>query len=84
MINWNEQLRLALVYSYAYYILDDILVPDDMYDQMMRDLLNNWDKVDSEWKHLVDEDSLRAGSMSHLRRGMYPEEVREEAERKVG
>jgi NAD-dependent DNA ligase len=54
--------------SYAYYRDDDPILSDGVYDQMSKDLISQWDSIEHYHKHLLDRDSLIAGSYL----GEYP------------
>ena len=60
-----------LMASYAYYWEDDPILSDSAFDQLGKDLLARWDKVQHRHKHLLSEDELRAGSCL-LSKDKYP------------
>ena len=62
-----------LMYSYAYYKEGESLIEDAQFDQMCKDLIDNWDKIEHYHKHLIDLDSLRAGTGYALQ---YPNRVK--------
>lgn len=62
--------------SYLYYIHDMSLLSDGLYDQMARDLQDDWDVVRHPHKHLITEGDLSAGSMYRLKASDYPGTVR--------
>lgn len=69
-----------LIFSYLYYEKDESIVSDYFYDNMCRTMLDNFDKLgDSEYKDMVTEDALRAGTGHHLV-GKFPEPVVKKAE----
>jgi len=61
-----------LMASYAYYILDETIMPDHEYDALARTLLEGWDRFEHMHKHLVREDDLRAGTLYRLTAKDYP------------
>ena len=60
------------MYSYAYYKEGESLIEDAEFDQMCKDLIDNWDKIEHYHKHLIDLDSLRAGTGYDIK---YPNRV---------
>jgi hypothetical protein len=63
--------------SYAYYIQEiETEFSDSYYDYLCRYLLNNLDKIENPYKHLLCEDSLRCGSGFQLKEADYPEEFK--------
>jgi hypothetical protein len=54
--------------SYAYYVLDDPILSDAMYDSMSKQLLTQFDNISHYHKHLLSKDMLEAGSFL----GEYP------------
>jgi len=78
MINWDEIFYKFLAASYLYYQLDEETPwRDSEYDMWARDLLKNWEAVTHEFKDLVTEDDLRAGTLYAVT--SYPYEVIEYA-----
>lgn len=57
-----------LMASYAYYKEDNPILTDDFFDRLAKKILNNWDNIEHYHKHLLDKDSLEAGSYL----GEYP------------
>jgi NAD-dependent DNA ligase len=70
--NINMLVPYYLMYSYAYYKEGESLIEDAEFDQMCKDLLDNWDKIEHYHKHLIDLDSLRAGTGYAIQ---YPKRV---------
>jgi hypothetical protein len=66
--NRNMAIPYYLMASYAYYKEDDPIFSDDFYDMLSKNILNNWDTIEHYHKHLLDEDSLTAGTYL----GEYP------------
>ena len=66
--NPNMLVPWYLMASYAYYRDDDPILSDGVYDQMSKDLISQWDSIEHYHKHLLDRDSLIAGSYL----GEYP------------
>lgn len=74
--DFNKAVFDYLKASYVYYILEEpSIFNDSYYDYLCRHLLVNLDKIDSPYKVLLDEDSLRCGSGFHLKQADYPDEV---------
>jgi len=51
-----------LIASYAYYVKDNPIISDGLFDKICKDLLQHWDKVEHYHKYLVDKESLDAGT----------------------
>ena len=61
-----------LMCSYAYYKLDKNLIADQEFDQLAKDILENWDAIDHPHKYLLTKDMLEAGTYL----GEYPNIVK--------
>lgn len=57
-----------LMCAYAYYVEDDPLIPDSEFDQLGKDILQNYDNIEHMHKHLVTKKDLEAGTYL----GEYP------------
>lgn len=66
--NVNMLVPHYIMASYAYYVLDDPLIPDTYFDQMAKRLLKNWDKITHWHKDYITIDDLKAGTYL----GEYP------------
>jgi hypothetical protein len=62
--------------SFAYYLRFESLLSDEVFDQMCKYLLDNYDKLDHINKSLVTKDMLKAGSAYNLSENDYPLRVR--------
>ena len=51
-----------LMHSYLYYVMNDPIIEDIEYDELCRELKAKWDSVEHYHKHLVDKQSLGAGT----------------------
>lgn len=72
-----------LISSYAYYILDDPVITDDLYDRICKELYDALDcfEIDHPHMDLCDMEALKAGSCYHLKADDYPPMARSVAER---
>lgn len=70
--NKNMLIPWYLMCSYAYYVEDDPILNDLMFDQMAKDILEHWDEIEHFHKHLISKDDLEAGSYL----GEYPERIK--------
>lgn len=61
-----------LVASFLYYQCDFSIMGDDEYDQICKQLFENFDDIDHPHKHLLDKEALKAGSGFQLRYNQYP------------
>lgn len=60
--NVNMVVPLYLIAAYAYYVKDDPIISDSLYDSMANTFLSFYDQIEHRHKHLVDKDSLSAGT----------------------
>lgn len=74
----------VLMASYAYYVLDKPLISDGVFDNACRELLEHWDQAEHRHKHLIDQDSLRSGSLFQLSDEDYPLITKYAARRLLG
>lgn len=61
-----------LIASYLYYIHDMSILSDGLYDEMARDMLARWDKLNHMHKHLITKGDLETGSLYRLKAEQYP------------
>lgn len=66
--NINMLVPYYLMASYSYYKQDNPLFTDALFDNMGKQLLKEWDRVEHYHKHLITKDDLVAGSYL----GEYP------------
>ncbi|WP_287799783.1 DNA ligase LigA-related protein [Acidiphilium sp.] len=64
-----------LVASYAYYHLDNPVLSDGCFDRLCQRFAEAWDQVEHPHKHLVDRESLAAGTCL-LAEDKFPEIVK--------
>ena len=51
-----------LMHSYLYYVMNEPIIEDTEYDEICRKLKEKWDSVEHYHKHLIDKQSLGAGT----------------------
>ena len=80
-IGSNKNLLVAwfLMASYQYYILDQSLISDELFDAVCKELLACWDYVHHMHKHLLLKSDLEAGTGHRLKAEDYPEMVKNAA-----
>lgn len=61
-----------LMTSYLYYVEDQSVISDKMFDNICRRLLSEWDTIDHPHKNLVSKESLIAGTGFNITAGQYP------------
>ncbi len=66
--NHNLMVPWYLMLSYAYYVEDDPLVSDGVYDRLARRMAEHWDTIEHIHKDVIKIDDLKAGSFL----GTYP------------
>lgn len=70
--NVNMYVPWYLMAAYAYYVEDDPILSDARFDRMARVMLEKWDKIEHQHKHLITEKDLEAGTYL----GEYPSRVK--------
>ena len=60
--NMNMLVPYYIMAAYSYYIEDDPIISDATYDQIGKWLLENYDIVEHQHKHLIDKEQLEAGT----------------------
>ena len=68
----RNPISMYLMCAYSYYVEDDSIVPDYLFDEMAVWLLANWGDLTHPHKHLISEDDLKAGTYL----GEYPLQVK--------
>lgn len=68
----NSAIPWFLMASYLYYIHDVSLLSDALYDQMAKAILEAWDELEHDHKHLIRKSDLTAGSLYRLKATDYP------------
>ena len=71
--NVSMAVPLYLMMSYAYYVEDKPIATDGTFDEITKTMLKNWNKIEHHHKHLIDYDSLKAGTYL----GTYPTIVKD-------
>lgn len=60
--NKNMLVPYYIMAAYSYYVQDDPIISDSLYDCIGKELLKNFDGVEHYHKHLLDIDQLSAGT----------------------
>ena len=60
--NANMMVPYYLMLSYLYYEKDITLIPDTEFDALCKKLLEKFDEVKHQHKHLIDKSDLKAGT----------------------
>jgi len=71
----DKRVDLFLMASYRYYLCYESIMPDRDYDMLCRDLLTDWDAIESPHKHLITREMLESGTGYNLRAEDYPQEI---------
>lgn len=66
--NSNMMIPWYIMAAYAYYINDEPIISDSLFDQLAVDILMNWNFIDHYHKKLLSVDTLKAGTFL----GTYP------------
>ena len=79
----NMLVPYYLIFSFAYYHLNESLVSDEFYDSICKQLLDEMEQfnVEHEHIHLIDPAALKAGTAFHLKFDDYPGRARGAATR---
>lgn len=72
----------CVVASYLYYMRDESILSDEVFDRMMKLILDKQIKH-SKLSHLITDEDLRAGSLFRLKVRDYPDFIVDQAERIV-
>ena len=71
-VNPNSVISWILAGSYSYYILDEPILSDTVFDNMCKYVFNNWDKIEHQHKHLFTKEDMENGSLFMLKPDQYP------------
>jgi len=66
--NVNMTVPWYLMAAYAYYVEDDPIISDQLYDRLVLKIIDNWDTIEHRHKELLSLDDLKAGTYL----GEYP------------
>ena len=69
--NINLTIPWYLMASYAYYVEDNPILSDSMFDKLAKKILKEWDKIEHYHKEYLSKDMLEAGTFI----GKYPSRV---------
>lgn len=69
--NQNMLVPWYLMAAYAYYVEDDPIVGDSVFDLMAKRILDQWDQIEHRHKDCLTKDMLVAGTFL----GEYPPQV---------
>lgn len=72
----NGAVSWLMMASLLYYHLDVSIISDQLYDELAKTALENWDKIANPQKHIIGKEALKAGSCYHLKPEHYPMSVR--------
>jgi hypothetical protein len=72
-INKSSCVAWYLMASYLYYREAESLLSDETFDKMCLYMLNNWDTIEHRYKHLVNKESLSAGTGFDIEFNRFPE-----------
>lgn len=70
--NKNSCISWWMSASYAYYARYESLLSDEAYDKMSKYILDNYDSLEHEHKHLITKEMLSAGTAYNLKEYDYP------------
>ncbi len=76
----NRKVSWYFICSYAYYKKNISLISDEIFDQLCKDILKDFDKIDHQHKYLLEKELLEAGTGFSLK---YPSIVVGAAERLI-
>lgn len=78
--NKNTCISFWMLSSYAYYCRYDSIMSDTAFDKMSKFMLDNYDSLEHNHKHLITKGMLVAGSGYNLKAEDYPLIVKVTAE----
>ena len=70
--NHNMLVPWYIMASYAYYVEDDPIISDRLFDKMAKTMLDEWETIDHFHKEYLTVDALKAGTYL----GEYPSRVK--------
>ena len=70
--NTNKNFLTYLMAAYAYYVEDDPILEDNVFDKMAKRMLELWDEIEHPHKQYLNKDMLEAGTFV----GEYPTRVK--------
>ena len=68
----NMYVPWYMMAAYAYYVEDDPILSDTIFDKMAKRMLELWDEIEHPHKKYLSEDMLKAGTFI----GEYPSRVK--------
>ena len=68
----NMYIPWYIMAAYAYYVEDNPIVTDRLFDLMAKRILAHWDEIEHMHKHLLNKDMLEAGTYI----GEYPQRIK--------
>lgn len=71
--NINMFVPWYLMAAHSYYVQDDPILSDQMFDKMAKKMLDNWSTIEHFNKQYITEDDLKAGTFL----GEYPPRVKD-------
>lgn len=66
--NANMLVPWYLMAAYAYYVKDDSIISDSVFDGLAKSMLDHWNTIEHYHKHLITKEQLEAGTYL----GEYP------------
>lgn len=72
----NVVVAWILMASYLYYLCDESILSDEVFDKMCKWLYANFDEVEHRHKYLIKKEDLSAGSLYQLQDWDYPNIVK--------
>jgi hypothetical protein len=69
--NINMTVPWYLMAAYAYYLEDDPILSDSLFDRLAKKMLEHWSEIEHQHKHCITKNDLEAGSYL----GEYPSRV---------
>lgn len=70
--NRNMIVPWVLMAGYAYYVHDQSMLSDELFDELMATLKGSWLSVKHRHKKLISMDHLKAGTLYDLKEQDYP------------
>tara|TARA_R110000782_G_scaffold186064_1_gene276132 strand:+ start:323 stop:664 length:342 start_codon:yes stop_codon:yes gene_type:complete len=61
--NPNMMVPWYLMASYSYYVEDDPILSDGLFDELAHKMLESWDTIEHWHKELITEEDLKAGTL---------------------
>lgn len=79
----NAAVSWFMMASYVYYVHDLSMISDELYDQLAKQILRDWDEIEHQHKRFLTKEDLAAGTLYTLNAKDYPRIVKGAAQHMI-